>query len=488
MPRRMSRIASLWLIITGGVVVRALLPLSAWLASHDLAVYRSPDSASYIEPARELLRHGRFQTAAGPELVRTPAYPLFLVLGVATGRVELVTIALQVALGALSIYLVFRIASAVFDGARAPLLAAALYAAEPLSIVYTSKILSETVFTTLVLLFVACWVENFRRPSWRAITLAAMALAAAVYVRPVAYFLPIVATAMLAVRFALDRGRCWRQFLQIALFAGLSMGLVGLWQLRNWTLAGYARFSAVEDVNLYYYQYATVLARQQGRPFEEVRADLGFGDPQRYLSRHPRERTWTQAERYRAMRAEAWQSIRAKPAAHLAVYVGGLARSLADPGAAEYFRLFRRYPANGGLLTHALDRGFWNAVDRMRRLRPGLFWTNVMLGVALVCCFALAVLSLARRNGQHGAALISVVLVALYFVMLSGGPVGLSRFRHPVMPLVCVLAGSGLESVLQRLRGAEREERATAADLRNSNKTRVHCRTAGLKPAARLYC
>jgi hypothetical protein len=45
---------------------------------------------------------------------------------------------------------------------------------------------------------------------------------------------------------------------------------------------------------------------------------------------------------------------------------------------------------------------------------------------------------------------IALVALMAYFVAVSGGPHGYSRFRHPAMPFLCVLAGFGLYSLAVR--------------------------------------
>jgi hypothetical protein len=60
--------------------------------------------------------------------------------------------------------------------------------------------------------------------------------------------------------------------------------------------------------------------------------------------------------------------------------------------------------------------------------------------------------------------LLVVVLVAAYLVFMSGGPQSLSRFRHPVMPELCVLAGYTLAVLVPRWVGRRRGRRARALE------------------------
>jgi hypothetical protein len=39
--------------------------------------------------------------------------------------------------------------------------------------------------------------------------------------------------------------------------------------------------------------------------------------------------------------------------------------------------------------------------------------------------------------------ILAAVLTIAYYVVISGGPAGDSRFRVPIMPIICVLSGYG---------------------------------------------
>src|SRR3989440_4661521 len=131
------------------VVIRGSFALGAWLVTKDRTVFHVPDTGSYLAPARDLLAHGTFTRDGRPELARTPGYPLFLVPGVWLGSVEATTIALQIGLSALTVAGVFVLARLVFNDGPVALLAAGLYAVDPLSAIYTTILVSETLFTAV---------------------------------------------------------------------------------------------------------------------------------------------------------------------------------------------------------------------------------------------------------------------------------------------------------------------------------------------------
>jgi Gpi18-like mannosyltransferase len=62
---------------------------------------------------------------------------LLVIPGLLLDRLELVTILLQVVLSCFTVYMVYRTAKLLFKHQRVAIIAAVLYAIEPLSIMYT---------------------------------------------------------------------------------------------------------------------------------------------------------------------------------------------------------------------------------------------------------------------------------------------------------------------------------------------------------------
>ncbi|MGH9960855.1 MAG: hypothetical protein ACREBC_27685, partial [Pyrinomonadaceae bacterium] len=240
------------------VLVRILVPVTAYSFTSDLQVFHSPDTSSYIQPTQELLSEGTFSVNGKTELHRTPGYSLILGPGVAAHHVELVTIALQILLSASSVWLVFLISLEIFSSYRAALIAAWLYAIEPLSVLYTSKLLTETWFATLLLLSMYFLIRHLKLqraeagPVTKCLFISAAALAGTAYVRPVSYFLPICI--FLGWVLAILLGYWTKRVPSVTVklrsaigFTIVSMSLIAAWQVRNYVQTGYSGFSAVQD-------------------------------------------------------------------------------------------------------------------------------------------------------------------------------------------------------------------------------------------------
>lgn len=429
-----------WRGLPGIVAVALLLRMAvaggAWLAERDLRTWSVPDTPSYVAPARSLVERGAFTTAGRPEIKRTPGYPLLLAPGIGLGPWPLTTLALQLALAGATTCAVAAIARTWTGSTRSGWLAAALYACEPLSITYTSLLMPETLFTCLTTsaLLAAMSID---RIGWRGALACGALLGAAALVRPIGMYLWAVFALMLAVQRPRVRP------VAILLLCAAALAPQAAWRVRNAIQADYYGLSTIGDINAYFYSAAATLAAQEGRSYYEVQRELGYQDDGVYLARHPEQRAWSDAQRARFYRQEAQRIATHAPATYARLHVSGMLRMLLDPGAVDLLRLLGAYPTSGGLLGRAVDRGLAATALELCRERPLVAAASAVLGIWLAVYYALAVMGLWRQRRRAPFPWLLVATLA-YFALVSGGPQALARFRAPMMPLVCALAGGAL--------------------------------------------
>lgn len=434
--------------------LRLATPLLALAIASERPLFREPDSFGYLRVAEQLTSTGRFAVDGAPEIVRTPGYPLLLAIGVLARRVDAVTIGLQIGLSCLTVWLVFRIGLLSFAERRASLAAAALLACEPLSVLYASKLLSETLFTALITLAIWFAARYLRESRWFDVVGTAVSIAAAAYVRPIAYYLPLW-LAVVSLPLWVRRSKPRRLLaIQFGAFLLLAMSLMALWQGRNQRAAGYTGFSAIADVNLYYYEAVPVLAELEGIAPERLtdfQRELGFHDRAAWLRRHPEQAGWSDARRYAAMRSEALTILRKHPWVAVRLHFSGMAHMLFDSGRNAWVHFFHLLPegdaeAAGGLRPAA------ERLAAALRSKPLVLAIHAALAVALAVYLGLALVGLATGLRQRNPLMPLLVAFAAYFLLLSGGPAGYHRFRLPVEPAICLLAGLGYSMVFEAYR------------------------------------
>jgi hypothetical protein len=437
-----------WLFCILGIAlaVRISIPVSGYLYTHDVTIFQVPDTASYVQPARQLIADGRFAASDGtPEIIRTPGYPMLLVLGLLRGRFELITITLQVLMSCFTVYLVYCTTDLVFENERAALLAAALYALEPLSILYTSILVTETLFATIVMVSVYYLMKYLRRQSLWDLLASAVAFAASVYVRPVGYFLPVILAVGLSAWVMMTGQRNKRRLMiQIAVFVVVSLGLTSLWQVRNKVETGYSGFSGISSINLYFDSAASVLAAKQHMSWREVQNRLGYQDEGIYFQRHPEQKAWPLAQRLGFINHEAERILLASPFTYARIHFEGILRSIFDPGSIEFLRFFDLYPKRGGLLGVLVDQDAVKTMETLLYTRPLVFWSNVVLLPLLAITLLCACVVLFSKRLMRDPCILTALLIATYYLLISGGPGASGRFRHPAMPIISILAGYGI--------------------------------------------
>jgi hypothetical protein len=430
--------------------VRLFIFLLVLLVTDDYSVFHSPDTGGYVKLAMELMSTGYFTNDGYPEIVRTPGYPIFLIPGLFLGNVEIITILLQVVLGCLSTYLIFKIAHILFNNTRTSWFCGFLYAIEPISILYTNKILTETIFTSTILLFLYFILHYFVNKSLFYLISASVALSVATYVRPISYLLPLIVTVFLFIFICLNRRNVQLLLIHSFIFLLSSMIITGLWQLRNKIETGYSGFSGISDVSFFFYQAASVLAKQQNIPYYTMQDRLGYSSRDIYLLNHYEQRTWPYSQQLRYMRNEGIKILFNNPLIYLKIHIKGMLLILFDPGATDYLKLFNLYPESGGLLGFIIDEGIVKSITTLAQEKPLVFWSNVFLGLNLMVYLGLSIIALAAKNFVSNFQIVFLLNIGLYYFIISGGPQGLNRFRHPLMPLICILSGYSLALIVER--------------------------------------
>ena len=187
--------------------------------------FLTPDSQGYFLPGWELA-HG---LGFGPELRRTPAYPLFIGLVVFLLGDDLRGLTLaQHGLGVLTAGLTYALGRRAF-GRLAGLLAGLAVAVSGPLLVYEHTLMTEALFTVLLTLAVLLALVALRRPTRAPLLAAGLALAAVSLTRPVAdVLLPLLPLALLA------HHRAWRPALRGTAWFALGLGLLLVpWMARN---------------------------------------------------------------------------------------------------------------------------------------------------------------------------------------------------------------------------------------------------------------
>ena len=299
------------LALCAGLRLAVLLAVAPWQPESVSALVGSHDPQGYHRLALNLLHGKGYQVATTQppppqtlsrgypgeyETLWPPGYPAFLAVVYALFGVRLTPVlVIQAILSTLGCYGLMRAAEAV-GGRRAALWAGGLYAAEPVSILLASSVLSEALFIPLLCLAVFLLVQamttlNPRNERLLLIGLGA-ALSAATWVRVSAF--PIAGALFLMYGLITwQRTRGLKSVMHTAVLFGVAyFACLAPWYWRNYQLYGVWGFSTSGAYNLLAnYEYRGDKDAMFQKAYQVARA-AGEDPPQ--LNPFQRARYWRQ--------------------------------------------------------------------------------------------------------------------------------------------------------------------------------------------------
>ena len=419
----------------------------SWKPDFPARTIQASDGHEYDALAKTLLSSGRFAPSPDgpPEALRTPGYPVFLALFYgATGANPWLAILVQIGLDAATAMLLFAALRRRFP---VPLAAAAglLYGLEPMAILYSNWLLSDTLFLHLLvvgLYFLLRWSSDeaeARRASYLA--LAAVAWGLAAWVRPPALFLAIL---LMPAAYLVGGVRHLNRTAKASVLALVTFGaIVAPWVGRNWAVFGTPGFSVSGAYNLLALYVTPMELERRQLPYNEVKRALvveadslmrADGKDPAQLDSFAKAPYW---------KARALHYITARPLDFILTTGQGVAHSFLNLGTQSYSTLLNI--ERRGEVFHT--RSHRPMQDRVRhwvqRYGPlSLFLAAVVvLYQAGVLAGGLVGLGTAWRRPPLG---VWIVLLGLagFFLAASAGA-GVARYRLPAVPFYLPFVAAG---------------------------------------------
>jgi len=399
------------------------------------------DTGSYLRPALNLLAgHGfsqRGEPPFAPDARRTPVYPFFIALLYGLlGQYPLVIAGAQVLISALTCGLTYLLGTRLLPEQEARL-GGVLLAFSLGSIVYCFYILTETLFT-LLLLGTICTLATYQgRVQKRWLIGGGLLAGATGLCRPIALFYPLAVAPLIALA---RRGRWRRKVIAALMFLGIAGLVIAPWLARNYRLLGTLTLSTIANYNLLFYNAVSLEADLRGVGQAQVRAEM-VERVEQELAR----RGWPDDEVHLVRLYNEWgrRIILAHPWRYLYVHLKNDLNNLL-PNVTEFLELLGITQGGKGTLSVLNQYGLCAAVRHYFGGQVWLLWLLLPLATLLGLTYLgmlTGLLTLARRRDWLPLALL--LLPIAYFLLIPGAP-SHPRFRVPVMPYICLLAGTGL--------------------------------------------
>ncbi len=401
----------------------------------------TPDSEDYAACARGLARQGAFTRSEAPPLVpetlRTPGYPLLLAATCVSEACPAVRAAqwAQVFLGAATAGLAFAVCWLLFGDPRAALAAGLGLALDPVTLLHTPLLLSETLFTFLAAASLLALVWAYREPRFHGrAALAGLLCGLAALVRPAGLYFFVFGAGALWLAWSGRRGRASA----CAVFVAASLAAPAAWAGRNLARTGRFTVTSIQGLNIAYMRAAGVemklTGEDYGAAYQALRSRIAEGHGSAFRD-----------DDEEAAYAGPWamRFLLKHPVAELEVMAQDAVKMLGGTGLEIFSWTVLHDPADDPMSPRPPSGGMSGTRDLLRR-HPGLRVPLVLSVAFLAFVYLLAARGFiaALRGGSWREATV-VVSPILYFMAVSCGALAYYRLRLPLMPALFVLAGRG---------------------------------------------
>ena len=382
------------------------------------------DEQHYTQIARSLLDgHGFAWGSGDPTSMRPPLYPAFVAaIWSAAGRNNYQAIRIvQIGLSVATAYLVFLLGRELFS-ARSGRLAAAVVWLYPSLIFFDVTILTETLYTCLLLIFTLLVVRLVDVPRPATAALAGVALGLTCLTRSSLWPLPFVLCPLLLF---VIRGPMIRRVAATACLFAASAAVIGPWAVRNTRLQGVV--TIVDTMGGVNFRLGNYENTPDDRMWDAVSLPADRGWASALFAEQPNRR-FTEGEK------EKWAFRRAL--SFMAAHPGlTLWRSLIR--FADFWGLEREYAAG-------LSRGFYRAPPWLGLL------TSAAIGIAYASVAICGIAGLWLAPDRDWRKDLVVALPAMAIVAAHTLTFGHPRYHVPLVPFLTIYAAGLLTAAPQR--------------------------------------
>ena len=416
----------------------------------------NPDAVQYVTLARNIIDRGsysRHPTGLGePDMLRTPAYPLFLISTLAIRCVSIAFITQAILVCGL-IILTYRIANRI-NGPLCGTISAVLCGTDLLLTVSCFETMSEILFVFLTVLgfdvlrwpFIESEASSNSRTRW---ILGDLILGFSTLVRPSNLYLPfvIVLSLLLIQKFRTPK----LGLLKPSIFFLLSFAvLVAPWILRNAVVLGVPKLTTVDKHNLVYFVAAGSLQHEHGWSREEAQNHIAneFQLPTyTHLQNHWIADNKSVKELYYAVSDQSIKIVSQNP------------QSLIEASAIGICKATLAHSC--GSVAH-LTGGKWSSVRDPNQNSPALYlilgWQ--LLHTALLVGLAAIGVVVSIYNKTHRTSLIVMLLTLSYYYLIVAlfGIDAVARARISCLPVLFILAGLGGSFIASHIKQASQNK------------------------------
>jgi 4-amino-4-deoxy-L-arabinose transferase-like glycosyltransferase len=229
------------------------------------------DSYGYLNIADNLLDHQIFSRAnkiekLTPDISRTPIFPIFLSVLKTIYDSNLFIAFVILLVGCFNALLTYKLCLLIFNNHKIAFISAMLLAIDIPSIYFSSIILTETIFTFLLLCVTIYFVRYLTYKRTKLILITGVLSSILILCRPIAIFIPLILLIILIIKKTPIK--------YSVLFISSAYILVFGWMGRNYNTFNTFSLSSISSINFYFYTNASIVAEVNNITTNEAQGAL----------------------------------------------------------------------------------------------------------------------------------------------------------------------------------------------------------------------
>lgn len=408
----------------------------------------SYDSHEYLASAETILHNHSFQVSVenpDPETFRTPGYPLFIAIIYSIfGESTLALLIFNVLFNTASAALIYVIVRKIY-GFIVGISAVILYLSDFTTNYYLFRIITEPIFTfaLILALYLILLILEGGGNTYKYFAVGII-LSAAVMIRPAVYNLVLPVIIILII--SQYRKHTITQIIKFntALVIPVLV-IIGGWHYRNYVTTGYPIFTSLSGYNLLFFNGAGVMSEEEGIDFYEAQYRLGCDaeggrkhNGARYRSLHPETSAYSWEKLSLVWSHEGINIIRTYPFVFLYSHLKGCLIFFIDLPGMKYY-----YEIKGNI--------FQKTIELFSKYRLIFLFLSVEIIYLLLMYIGLMKYLYDKSTLRQFTVFDTLlIIILLYFCLMSGGPVAYFRLRIPVMPIITIMGAAGLYNIVTR--------------------------------------
>jgi 4-amino-4-deoxy-L-arabinose transferase-like glycosyltransferase len=233
------------------------------------------DSYGYWQIAFNVKEYGIFSQSYDlpiePDYYRTPLYPLFILLAESIQIETYPIIILQIILGVATCYYTYKLAKLITKNKFIASIAALFIAVDVPSIVMNNIVMTETLFSFLLILSVYTFVSYLKNNSIKLLALTALFCGLTILCRPIAFFIPLFFSAFLLYFFRKEK---LKSISKIGILLLISVLTISPWLIRNKNTFNHYFMSVIREHDMQNYQAAAIYGELNNKSLPESQSIL----------------------------------------------------------------------------------------------------------------------------------------------------------------------------------------------------------------------